>query len=109
MVFAARLQAELGAALHAVGLFGSRARGEAPVEYSDVDLLVLVHDASLEVKLLVHDVVEMAARDLGLDALVLSFSLHINSLGWLEQRRSVRSFFIAEVEWDKVVVVGSPL
>ncbi len=45
--FAELLTAGLGSSLHAVWLFGSRARGEPPAhEDSDVDLLVLVDDAT---------------------------------------------------------------
>jgi predicted nucleotidyltransferase len=45
--FASVLRTRLGVALHAIWRFGSRARGEPPThEDSDIDLLVLVDDAS---------------------------------------------------------------
>ena len=105
--FVDELQERLGPALHAVWLFGSRARGEAPLrEYSDVDLLVLVDDATWDGQVAVHAALDAAARDRGLEALAWSFSVHINTPAWLAQRRAVRSFFIAEVDRDKIVVAG---
>jgi len=88
---------------HAVWLFGSRARGETPRKYSDIDLLVLVDDDSWEAKSRIHDTLQDAARNLGLEAVAVSFSLHIHTPEWLAQRRVVQSFFIAEVDRDKVV------
>ena len=64
--FSRRLGEDLGPALHAVWLFGSRARGETPRTESDVDLLVLVDDASWDGKLRVHGLLGEAARELGL-------------------------------------------
>jgi len=98
------LGARLGERLHAVWLFGSRARGERPSPESDVDVLVLVDDASWEGKQVVHDILGEVARDLGLQAVTWSFSIHINTPAWLEQRRNVGSFFIAEVDRDKIPV-----
>ncbi len=106
--FAVELQAELGEGLHAVWLFGSRARGEPPGEDSDVDVLVLVDDASWEGKSRVHDALLATARTAGVEALTWSFSLHVNTPEWLAQRREIESFFIAEVDRDKIAVCGSP-
>ncbi|MGO9321451.1 MAG: nucleotidyltransferase domain-containing protein [Solirubrobacteraceae bacterium] len=44
--FVEELRARLDGRLHAVWLFGSRARGERPSAESDVDVLVLVDDAA---------------------------------------------------------------
>ena len=104
--FAAELSSELGAQRQAIWLFGSRARGEQPREYSDVDVLVLVDDASWDGKMRVHAALQSAARALGLQALTFSFSIHVNTPAWLEQRRQIRSFFIAEVDRDKIVLTG---
>ena len=71
-----------------------------------MDVLVLVEDASWEGKTRVHDALQAAAHALGLQALTFSFSIHINTPAWLEQRRRVRSFFIAEVDRDKIVLSG---
>ena len=105
--FGSELRARLGGALYAVWLFGSRARGDEPVgEDSDVDVLVLVDDASWDGKLGVYDVLDDAARQPRLEELAWSFSLHVNTPAWLAQRRAIRSFFLAEVDRDKVVIAG---
>jgi len=104
--FAAELSREEEVEPHAVWLFGSRARGEQPGEYSDVDVLVLVEDASWDGKMRVHAALQAAAHALGLQALTLSFSIHINTPTWLQQRREIHSFFIAEVDRDKIVLSG---
>lgn len=86
-------------------LFGSRARGElARSEHSDVDLLVIADDASWDGKERIRSVLDSAARDLGLESTAWSFSIHIQTPQWLARRREIRSFFIAEVDRDKVVL-----
>jgi predicted nucleotidyltransferase len=90
----------------AVWLFGSRARGEQPQEDSDVDVLVLVEDASWDGKMRIHAALQVAARALNLQALTWSFSIHINTPAWLAQRRDIHSFFIAEIDRDKIVISG---
>jgi predicted nucleotidyltransferase len=104
--FAAELSSEKEVQPRAIWLFGSRARGEQPEEDSDVDVLVLVEDASWEGKMRVHAALQAAARALDLQALTWSFSIHINTLAWLTQRRGIHSFFIAEVDRDKIVLSG---
>lgn len=104
--FSSALYAEEGLEPKAVWLFGSRARGEQPAEDSDVDVLVLLEDSSWASKMRVHDALQAAARELDLQALTFSFSIHVNTPAWLEQRRDVRSFFIAEVDRDKIVLQG---
>ncbi len=105
--FVEELDARLGNRLHGVWLFGSRARGERPSQESDVDLLVLVEDVSWERKTAIHDTLQEVALGLGLQALTWSFSVHINTPAWLAQRREVESFFIAEVDRDKIVLGGT--
>ena len=105
--FVQELRARLGGRLYAVWLFGSRARGEQPAAESDVDVLVLVDDASWDGRMLVRKMLDDAARELGLDALTWSFSVHVHTPAWLAQRREIKSFFIAEVDRDKVVLGGS--
>jgi predicted nucleotidyltransferase len=107
--FAAILRTRLGTELHAVWLFGSRARGEPRThEDSDVDVLVLVDDASWDGRKRVHVAFDEAVHELGLDDLSPWFSVHIDTPEWLDGRRAIKSFFIAEVDRDKVVVEGSP-
>jgi predicted nucleotidyltransferase len=104
--FVEELRGRLKDELHAVWLFGSRARGEEPSEQSDVDVLVLVDDASWDSRMLVRKMLDEAARDLGLEALTWSFSIHVHTPGWLAQRREIRSFFVAELDRDKVLLYG---
>jgi predicted nucleotidyltransferase len=85
--FSGELEGRLGRGLHAVWLFGSRARRAAPVSSdSDVDILVLVKDATWDGKLAVHEALAAAARDLDLDAVAWSFSVHVNTPAWLAER-----------------------
>jgi predicted nucleotidyltransferase len=100
--FVEDLHRRLEGDLHAVWLFGSRARGERGGEESDVDVLVLVADASWDGKMRVRETLDMASRELGLQPLTWSFSIHVNTPAWLEQRRRIGSFFIAEVDRDKI-------
>jgi hypothetical protein len=55
----------------------------------------------------VRKTLDLVAQDMGLDALAWSFSIHVHNLAWLHQRRAIESFFIAEVDRDKVVLSGS--
>jgi predicted nucleotidyltransferase len=104
--FVAELRERLKDQLHAVWLFGSRARGEEPSKESDVDVLVLVDDASWDGRMRVRKVLDEAARELGLEALTWSFSIHVHTPDWLAERREIRSFFIAELDRDKVALRG---
>jgi predicted nucleotidyltransferase len=91
--FAEVLRDQLGDSLHAVWVYGSRARGEVPAHGdSDVDVLVLVDDASW-------------AGKLDLERLTPWFGVHVHTPEWLAGRRAIKSFFIAEVDRDKVVVL----
>jgi predicted nucleotidyltransferase len=105
--FVEELRERLQGHLHAVWLFGSRARGESPSGDSDVDVLVLVDDASWDGRMLVRTVLDEAARELGLEALPWSFSVHVHTPAWLAERRDIRSFFVAELDRDKVPLFGS--
>jgi len=104
--FVEELRVRLDERLHAVWLFGSRARGERPSAESDVDMLVLVDDATWDGRMLVRKVLDDVAHELALDALAWSFAVHVHTPEWLAQRREIQSFFIAEVDRDKVVLGG---
>lgn len=111
----ARLRERLGGSLLAVWLYGSRARGSAdpdetdPDLRSDIDLLAIV-DPSLDVgeaRLWAQPMVEAEADAEG-DSPVY-FSLRIFDAEWLCDRRRIESFFIQEVDRDKLVLCGGRL
>ena len=102
-----KLHARLPGDVDAVWLFGSRARGEPPSTESDVDVLALVEDVSWDGRMLVRGILDDAARELGLEALAWSVSIHVHDRAWLDRRREIRSFFIAELDRDKIVLSGT--
>jgi predicted nucleotidyltransferase len=104
--FASRLQDELGEMLHALWLYGSRARGEAHAD-SDIDLLVVVDGGRDRYRRIAGDLGEAAAIAEGESP--FSFSVHTHDLQWLQGRRKIDSFFIEEVDRDKIVLAGSEL
>jgi predicted nucleotidyltransferase len=91
--------------LHSLWLYGSRARGEDPRPESDIDLLV-VTDGGLKDLNRVGDLAWDAAEEEGISPVYLSLQLYTPEQ--LEQRRTIRSFFIQEVDRDKIVLLGSP-
>jgi predicted nucleotidyltransferase len=105
--FVAMLSDELHDDLHAVWLYGSRARGETPHADSDVDLLVIA-DGGRER----HG---RAAMDLSFEAAIaehenpFAYSVHVHDTAWLHGRREIESFFIQEVDRDKLVLAGGEL
>lgn len=104
--FASRLRDELGDDLHALWLYGSRARGEMHAD-SDVDLLVIADDGRGRCRRTAGDLSEAAAIAEGESP--FTFSVHTHDLQWLRERRAIESFFIQEVDRDKLVLVGSGL
>lgn len=97
---------ELGDRLRSVWLYGSRARGEPPHAESDIDVLVVV-DPELADDL--HRVVQAASKAehaTGAPPVVLAPMVYSSER--IEQRREIRSFFIQEVDRDKIVLYGEP-
>jgi predicted nucleotidyltransferase len=109
------LRAEIGDELRAVWLFGSRARGEAdlaetdPDRRSDIDLMVVV-DPGVDSLRLRWDLAPRleAIADAEGDSPVW-YSLHVYDADRIRQRRGVESFFLREVDRDKVVLIGDGL
>jgi predicted nucleotidyltransferase len=105
----------LGDDLHAVWLYGSRARGETdpsetdPDLRSDVDLMAIVDPtrASTAVSWEFAPVLEAIADAEG-DSPVY-YSLRVYDTEYLRDRRQIRSFFLQEVDRDKLVLHGGPL
>jgi predicted nucleotidyltransferase len=102
-----RLREELGPALHAIWLFGSRARGETPHPESDIDLMVFADGSRWEIGQTAIELAHEIAPAEGVSPVWYSFS--VRTPEWLRGRREIRSFFIAEVDRDKLVLYGSGL
>ena len=98
-----RMQAELE--LDSVWLFGSRARGEGR-EDSDIDLLVITRGDPLRDRERVWALIDGTARELGLNP--AAYVPHTWDRPWLENRRAIRSFFVQELDRDRVVLFGAP-
>lgn len=102
-----RLAAELGPELYAIWLYGSRARGEPPHEESDIDLMVIADGDSTSHWRTAWEIVSEIGDAEGVSPVWFSMSVH--DPDWLRGRREIRSFFIAEVDRDKIVLYGSGL
>jgi predicted nucleotidyltransferase len=105
--FVALMDDALGDGLLGLWLYGSRARGEAPRAFSDVDLLVIAEGDQERWWRLAMDLSEEAALAEGESP--FTYSVHVFDPEWLERRREIESFFIQEVDRDKVVLAGSAL
>lgn len=104
--FASRLDDELRGDLRGLWLYGSRARGTAHPE-SDVDLLVIADGGRDRYGRLAGDLSEELAIAEGESP--FNFSVHVHDQRWLQERREIESFFIQEVDRDKIVLAGSAL
>lgn len=102
-----RLRGELGSDLHAIWLFGSRARGETPHAESDIDMMVLADGNIWQIGRTATELAYEIAPAEGVGPAWCSFS--VRTPEWLRGRREIRSFFIAEVDRDKLVLYGSGL
>jgi len=97
------VEQEIAPAARAVWLYGSRARGERPGADSDVDLLVVAdEEGGGEIERLLDRAVEEEGMS------PWTFSVRVYSPERLARRREIRSFFIQEVDHDKVVLLGEP-
>jgi predicted nucleotidyltransferase len=102
--YVAAVQAEYGDDLDAIWLYGSRARGERLNDESDIDLLVVARKEHGDLALyrLVHET---------LDALGNPWVLlepRERTREWIDGRRAIESFFLRDVDRDKIVLVGDP-
>lgn len=104
--FVSRMDNELGDDLRGLWLYGSRARGAAHPE-SDVDLLVIAEGGRDRYGRIAGDLSEEVAIAEGESP--FNFSVHVHDPEWLQERRAIESFFIQEVDRDKVVLAGSGL
>ena len=102
--FVAALQAAYGDDLDAVWLYGSRARGERPHEASDVDVLVITRsdrDDEALIPTLWRVLDEMGNPRILVDP-------RQRSRAWVDDRRAIDSFFLRDVDRDKIVLYGRP-
>jgi predicted nucleotidyltransferase len=102
----AGLSAELGPRLVAVWLYGSRARGEPPHAESDVDLLIVTRDGSDDDWRRAYRILYGLAEREGISP--VGFSLKLVDPQWIDERRAIESFFLQEVDRDKLVLAGRP-
>ena len=94
------VEAEYGDDLHGIWLYGSRARGERTHDESDVDVMVVTRTRRRD------DRVWRFVTE-GWDLGVFVDPRQV-SLEWVEGRRAIRSFFLQEVDRDKIVLLGEP-
>ncbi len=100
------LQREFGSDLRGIWLYGSRARGEPAGDDSDVDLIVVSTRAARDDHLRAIELgTEIALAEGANPAL---FSIKLFDPEYVAQRRQIDSFFMREVDRDKVVLAGEP-
>jgi predicted nucleotidyltransferase len=103
-----RLVAELeqvyGDDLDGVWLYGSGARGERTHDESDIDVLVVTRSERDDKPLI--PAVWRVLDHLGNPPILVD--PRQRSRGWVEDRRAIDSFFIRDVDRDKIVLYGRP-
>ena len=95
---------EYGDDLDGVWLYGSRARGERSHDESDVDVLVVTRsdrDDRALIPLLWRVLDELGNPRVLVDP-------RQRSRAWVDDRRAIDSFFIREVDREKIVLYGRP-
>ena len=101
------IEGEYGEDLHGVWLYDSRARGEWTHDESDVDVLVVATARpGRDEQRRLFDLTEEAAEPTA--ASPYSFSVIHYAPERVAQRREIRSFFMQEVDRDKIVLSGKP-
>jgi predicted nucleotidyltransferase len=99
------LRDEFGDDLVSVWLYGSRARGETPHDESDVDLIVVTPAGWKDL----HRVTDLLNRAADVEGANWAFfSVFVFTPEHIAQRREIRSFFLQEVDRDKIVLAGEP-
>jgi hypothetical protein len=98
------LHERLGRHLTSIWLYGSRARGERPHDESDIDLLVVLDQETREATDRVYDAVWEGAEKAGASPAL--FSAFVYDVARIAERREIQSFFIQEVDRDKIVLYG---
>lgn len=104
--FIESLRREFKDSLRGVWLYGSRARAEEVGSESDVDLLIITDGGMHADQARVDELAWEAATSEGANP--FGFSTQVRDPGWLEGRRAINSFFMQEVDRDKIVLAGEP-
>ena len=99
------LRDELGSDLHAIWLYGSRARGETPHPESDIDLMVIADGGDRRYGMKSIELVNEVADGEGVSP--AWYSVFVGDPEWLRARREILSFFITEVDRDRIVLYGT--
>lgn len=103
-----RLVAELarvyGDDLDCVWLYGSRARGDRPHDESDIDVLVVTRSERDDKPLI--PAVWRVLDQLGNPPIIVD--PRQRSRAWVEDRRAIDSFFLRDLDRDKIVLYGGP-
>ncbi|HEX5307483.1 MAG TPA: nucleotidyltransferase domain-containing protein [Solirubrobacteraceae bacterium] len=102
-----RLQEELGPNLHAIWLYGSRARAETPHAESDIDLMVIASGSTWNNGVRAIKLTQEVADAQGVSP--VWYSTQVVDPDWIVGRREIHSFFIQEVDRDKIVLYGDRL
>jgi predicted nucleotidyltransferase len=95
---------EYGDDLDAVWLYGSRARGERPHDESDIDVLVVTRSERDDRALI--PMLWRVLNDLGNPWVLVD--PRQRSRAWVEDRRAIDSFFLRDLDRDKIVLHGRP-
>jgi predicted nucleotidyltransferase len=104
--FVELMRERFGERLQSVWLYGSRARAEAPHAESDIDLMVIADGGGYDDIRTAISLVDEAVEELGVDRPIVSTKVY--DPAWLEGRRRIDSFFIREVDRDKIVLYEKP-
>jgi predicted nucleotidyltransferase len=102
--FVAAMVREYGADLDGVWLYGSRARGERSHDESDIDVLVVTGGSRDDDAM--YAILHRVLDELGNPRVLLE--PRQRSRAWVEDRRTIESFFIRDVDRDKIVLYGRP-
>lgn len=107
------LQNELADDLRAIWLYGSRARGDAAIDEtdpdlrSDIDLMVIADGGKRRYDAKVQELAYRTAVEAGESP--VWYSVFVFDPEWLQGRREINSFFIQNVDRDKLLLAGDTL
>lgn len=102
--FTVGLEREYGEELDAVWLYGSRARGQRAHDESDIDVLVITRVERSDDALI--PTLWRVLEQLGNPRVIVD--ARQRSRAWVDNRRAIDSFFLRELDRDKIVLYGQP-